>query len=87
MKLRFSVHGSLHNKVTKVMSYFYQSTFNDDLDSNYIQRMPEEIVREIRDGEERFKAWQRLTQNNVNPCSLSWHKYKPFEEILNDILS
>lgn len=85
-ELKFSVHGSLQNKVTKVMSYFYQSTFNDDLPQNYNDHMPDEIRRETSQSGSWFTVWERLTRDEIDPCSMSWHKYKEFREIVNDTL-
>ncbi len=83
---RFSVEGTMHSKVAKVVSYYFNSEFNSDLDDIHKAKMPKEIVEKQTHGKTLFEAWEIVTNEGADACSLSWCKYKTLNEVIERII-
>ena len=79
--LKFDLTGKLKQKLNHTEMYFWDSHFNSDLDSYYLDAAPE-----ILEGEP-IENWSELSDDNdFNPCDIEWLKYKSLSQILNAIL-
>lgn len=83
---RYSIDGTMHAKVAKVMSYYFSSEFNSDLDDIHKTKMPKEIVEKQTRGKTLFDAWQAVTKEGADPCTLSWHKYRTLAQMIEEII-
>jgi hypothetical protein len=74
-QFRFAVHGTLQNKVSRVLAYFRESKYNEDLSANYFDHMPDEIRSRTQNPAEYFSIWEEITKQGRNPCEIKWHKF------------
>lgn len=81
---RFSITSSTPEKIAKVLSFYWTSNFNTEADQFFEDKMPSEIKQPTAKTETYFDRWSRIPAEKI--CRLSWHKYKPLEEILTYVL-
>jgi len=83
---RFSIEGTMQAKISKVISYYFGSEFNSDMNSIHNTKMPKEILKKQTPNGTLFEAWDALTKEGAEPCALSWHRYKKLEEVIEEVV-
>jgi hypothetical protein len=83
---RFSIEGTMQAKISKVVSYYFGSEFNSDMNSVHNTRMPKEILKKQTQNGTLFEAWEIATREGAEPCALSWHRYKSLQEVIEEII-
>jgi hypothetical protein len=83
---RFSIEGTMQAKISKVISYYFGSEFNSDMNSIHNTKMPKEILKKQTQNGTLFEAWEIATREGAEPCALSWHRYKNLEEVIEEAI-
>ncbi len=79
--IKFNLTGSVSGKIARIENHFWNSNFNGDLESIYMGSGPSEW------NDEPLVSWQKLSEEeSFDPCSVNWQKYKPFSEIIDNLL-
>lgn len=85
--LKFSLEGRMSGKLARVEDHFWNSTFNSDLESNFIDSCPVWLTDAAKDDEDPFVTWERLSADSTfDPCRMEWVKYRKWSEIVDTIL-
>jgi hypothetical protein len=81
---RYQVTAETPEKMTGLINYFFASTFNDDLNQFFKEKIPKQIKALKRSPEEHcFESWQRLKIEDS--CSVEWFPYQSLAKCLDNI--
>ena len=81
---RYQVTAETPEKFSTLVSYFFASTFNTDLNQFFKEKVPKQIATLKQNQEEHcFDAWQRLKLEDI--CSVEWFPYQSLVKCLDNI--
>lgn len=81
---KVQVNAEIGKKIGNMVDYFFASTFNNDLDLLFTEKVPQQILSLKQQREHTFDAWQRLRLENV--CSVEWFQGDSLAKRVDDIL-
>ena len=85
-ELKFSLEGRLSGKLARVEDYFWNSTFNDDLDGYFRAACPRWLAEAAAAGEDPLVTWERLgAEPGFDPCALDWIRYRKWGDVLDSL--
>lgn len=81
---RYQVTAETPEKFSALVSYFFASTFNTDLNQFFTGKIPKQITALKQNQEEHcLDAWQRLKLEDA--CSVEWFPYQSIDKCLDNI--
>ena len=81
---KYKVTAEAPDKINSLISYFFASTFNTDLNQFLRDKVPQQITALKQQTDELcFKAWQRLNFNDV--CAVEWFQNQTLSKCLDNI--
>ncbi|HCE42893.1 MAG TPA: hypothetical protein DET40_05045 [Lentisphaeria bacterium] len=87
--LKFSLEGRLDDKITATENFFWESTFNSDLDTNFQNALPEIFKQgnSPAESEDPLMVWERLsTDSGFNVSEVKWKSFGKLGDIATDLL-
>lgn len=82
---RYSVTAENPERINSIASYFFESTFNTDLNHFFKEKAPKQITARKQNQQENcFDAWQRLKLEDIN--SVEWFPYESLARRVTGLL-